>query len=182
MTVTVPISVPTAPLTVAAPVVFIVRLDTPPRFVPETEPKEIGVPAPAPTVNVTSFDKVAFPKVICPVDVPPIVDVPVIETVPKFITPVPAALTVPLIVLELGDVAVTPPVNAFVPTKVSVPVLEKVAAFVIVPPPLIATLYPATAVFKVVAVNAPVNVIVPVVAVNVTVAAFTVLLNVVPPD
>jgi len=118
--------------------VFIVRLDTPLEAVPETEPKEIGVIAAAPTVNVTSSDKIALPKVICPVDVPPTVEVPVIETVPKFITPVPAALTVPLIVLELGDVAVTPPVNAFVPTKVSVPVLEKVAAFVIVLPPLIA--------------------------------------------
>ena len=84
--------------------------------------------------------KVAFPKVICPVDVPPIVDVPVIETVPKLMTPEFAALTVPLIVLELGDVAVTPPVNAVVPTKVSVPVLEKITAFVIVPPALITTL------------------------------------------
>ena len=119
-------------------VVLIVKFGAPPE--PLTVPKVIGVAAPAPTVNVVPVAKVAFPKVICPVDVPPIVDVPVIETVPKFITPVPAALTVPLIVLELGDVAVTPPVNAFVPTKVSVPVLEKVAAFVIVPPPLIATL------------------------------------------
>ena len=49
-------------------------------------------------------------------------------------------MIVPLIVFELGDVAVTPAVNAVVPAKVSVPVLEKVAAFVIVPPPLIATL------------------------------------------
>ena len=142
MIVTVPISVPTAPLTVAAPVVFIVRLDTPLRAVPETEPKEIGVIAPAPTVNVTSFDKVALPKVICPVDVPPTVEFPetVTAVVPKLITPVPAAVIVPLIVFELGDIAVTPPVNVFVPIKASVPVLEKVAAFVIVPPPLIATL------------------------------------------
>ena len=42
VTVTVPMSVPTAPLTVTAPVVFIVRLDAPLRAVPVTEPKEIG--------------------------------------------------------------------------------------------------------------------------------------------
>ena len=175
-------SVPTAPLTVTAPVVLIVRLETVPLSVPVTVDKEIGVAAPAPTVNVTPSDKVAAPIVICPVDAPPIVEVPVIETVPKLITPVPAALTVPLIVLELGDVAVTPPVNAVVPTKVRVPVLEKVTAFVIVPPALIATLYPAAAVLSVVAVKAPLNVIVPVVAVNVTVEALTVLENVVPLD
>ena len=128
---------PTAP-TEAVLVVLIVKFGVPAE--PLTVPKEIGVAYPAPTVNVTPSDKVAFPKVICPVDTPPIVEVPVIETVPKLITPVPAALIVPLIVLELGDVAVTPPVNAVVPTKVSVPVLEKVTAFVIVPPPLIATL------------------------------------------
>jgi len=140
VTVTVPISVPTAPLTVTAPVVLIVKLETEFNAVPVTEDKEIGVSAPAPTVNVLLSDKVAAPIVICPVDAPPIVESPVIETVPKVITPVPAALTVPLIVLELGAVAITPPVNAVVPAKVSVPELEKVTAFVIVPPPLIATL------------------------------------------
>ena len=66
--------------------------------------------------------------------------------------------------------------------KVTVPVLEKVAASVIVPPALIATLYPAATVLSIVAVKAPLNVIDPVVAVNVTVVAPTVLENVVPPD
>ena len=97
---------PTAP-TEAVLVVLIVKFGVPAE--PLTVPKEIGVAAPAPTVNVVPAAKVAFPKVICPVDVPPIVEVPVIETVPKLITPVPAALTVPLIVLELGDVAVGEP-------------------------------------------------------------------------
>ena len=120
------------------PVVLIVKFGVPAE--PLTVPREIGVAPAAPTVNVTPSDKVALPKVICPVDAPPIVEFPVIETVPKVITPVPAALTIPLIVLELGAVAITPPVNAVVPAKVRVPVLEKVAAFVIVPPPLIATL------------------------------------------
>ena len=40
----------------------------------------------------------------------------------------------------LGRVAVTPAVNAVVPVRVRVPELEKVTAFVIVPPPLIAIL------------------------------------------
>ena len=55
--------------------------------------------APAPTVNVIPFDTIALPKVICPVDVPPTVEAPVIETVPKLITPVPASVIFPLIVL-----------------------------------------------------------------------------------
>jgi hypothetical protein len=65
--------------------------------------------------------------------------------------------------------------------KVTEPELENVTAFVIVPPALIAILY-APPVPSVVAVKAPVNVIVPVVLVNVTVAALTVLENVVPAD
>ena len=50
---------------------------------------------------------------------------------PKVMTPVPAALTVPLTVMALGAVAVTPPVNAVVSPplpKVTVPVLAKVVA------------------------------------------------------
>jgi len=65
--------------------------------------------------------------------------------------------------------------------KVTEPELENVTAFVIVPPALIAILY-APAVLSVVAVKAPLNVIDPVVAVKVTIAASTVLENVVPPD
>jgi len=68
--------------------------------VPVIVDKVIGVAAPAPTVNVTPSAKVAAPKVICPVDVPPTVEFAVTETgvadVPtKLITPVPAAVTVP---------------------------------------------------------------------------------------
>ena len=50
---------------------------------------------------------------------------------PKVMTPVPAALTVPLTVMALGAVAVTPPVKAVVSLplpKVTVPVLAKVVA------------------------------------------------------
>ena len=58
------------------------------------------------------------------------------ETVPRLITPVTAAVTVPFTVTVLGAVAVMPPVNAKVPPLVpnaKVPVLLKVAAFVMVP-------------------------------------------------
>jgi hypothetical protein len=126
------------------PVVLIVKLEDKPLAVPVTVDKVIGVPFPAPTVNVTLSAKVAAPKVICPVDVPPTVELPVTLTPvlesPRVITPVPAAVTVPFKLMLLGAIAVTPPVKAVVPAKVSVPVLEKVAAFVIVPPPLIAML------------------------------------------
>ena len=92
----------------------------------------------------------------------------------------------PAIFTWLGAIAVTPFVNVSVSLaaspKVTVPVLEKVAASVIVPPALNATLYPAATVLSVVAVKAPLNVIDPVVAVNVTIAALTVLENVVPAD
>ena len=60
-------------------------------------------------------------------------DVPVIFNVlppPKFITPVPEACIVAVvIVLVVGAVAITPPVNAVVPPlSVKVPVFEKVVA------------------------------------------------------
>ena len=126
--VTVPMSVPTAPLTVTAPVVLIVKLEAVPLAVPVTEDKLNVFALPVPTVKVTPSAKVAAPNVIFPVDVPPTVEFPetVTPVVPKLITPVPAAVIVQLIVLELGAVAVTPPVNAVVPTKVTVPVLANV--------------------------------------------------------
>ena len=108
------------------------------RFVPVTVDKVMfAAYAPPPTVNVTPSAKVAAPKVIAPVDVPPTVEFPetVTALVPKLITPVPAAVIVPLIIFELGDVAVTPPVNAIVSPpfpRVTVPVLEKVVAPAIV--------------------------------------------------
>ena len=133
VTVTVPIADPTVP-TETMPVVLIVKFGVPEE--PLTVPKVIGVPAPAPTVNVTPSDKVAAPKVICPVDVPPTVEFPetVTPVVPKLITPV-SAVIVPLIVLELGAVAITPPVNTVVSPpfpKVTVPRLEKVVVPAIV--------------------------------------------------
>ena len=95
-------------------------------------------------------------------------------------------LMLPLSVLELGAVAVSPPVKTKVPPavpKVKVPVLIKVTASVIVPVLAFrAKLYACAAVFKVVAVRAPLKAIVPVVLVRVTIEAPTVPLKVVPPE
>ena len=63
------------------------------------------------------------------------------------------------------------------------PVLAKVTALVMVPvEPFNCRLYPADVVFKVVAVNAPLKAIVPVVAVKVVVVSLTVLVKVVPAE
>ena len=63
------------------------------------------------------------------------------------------------------------------------PVLAKVTALVMVPvEPLSWRLYPAAAVFNVVAVRAPLKAIVPVVAVKVVVVSLTVLVKVVPEE
>ena len=137
VTVTVQISVPTI-LTETVPVVLIVRLEDEPPAVPVTVHKVIfAAYAPPPTVNVAPSAKVTAPKLIAPVDVPPTVESPetVTAVVPKLIAPVPAAVIVPLIIFELGVVAVTPPVNAIVSPpfpNVTVPVLEKVVAPAIV--------------------------------------------------
>ena len=67
--------------------------------------------------------------------------------------------------------------------RVKVPVFKKDTALVMVPvAPLSWRLYPAVAVFKVVAVSAPLKAIVPVVAVKVVVVSLTVLVKVVPPE
>ena len=137
--VTVPISVPTAPLIVAAPVVWMVRLEVEPLSVPVTDERLKVLAIPVPTVKVTPSAKVAAPKVMLPVEVPPTVELPPtlipVSLSPKVMTPVPAAVTIPLRLILLGAVAVTPPVKAMVSLpfpKVSVPVLEKVTALVIV--------------------------------------------------
>ena len=146
VSVIVPISVPTAPLTLMTPVVFNVKFDTVPLAVPVTAPKLIAFAIPVPTVNVTLSANVASAKVMVPVEPPPTVAfaVTAIAVLPKLMALVPLAAIVPAIDLLLGAVAVTPPVNVSVSDasfpKVTVPVLVKVTAFVIVPPALIATL------------------------------------------
>ena len=93
---------------------------------------------------------------------------------------------VPLSVLALGAVAVIPLVKARVPPlapRAKVPLLLKVTASVIVPVLAFrARLYAALLVFSVVAVSAPLKVIVPVVLERVTVAASTAPPKVVPPE
>ena len=78
---------------------------------------------------------------IVPVEVPPTRELPLTDTGPRSITPVPALVTVALLKMtDEGAVAVMPPVNAVVPAKVNEPVLEKVTALVIVQPEFKATL------------------------------------------
>ena len=127
----VPMSVPTTPDTVTAPVVSRVRSLTAPAAVPVIDPRLMVFAIPVPIVRVTPSAKVAFPKVIAPVDVPPTVEFPdtVTGVLPKLITPVPAAVMLPLMVLPEGAVAMTPPVKARVSPplpKVKAPVLLKV--------------------------------------------------------
>ena len=131
--VTVPMSVPIAPDTETAPVVFKVKFDALPAAVPVTELKLIGAATPVPTVNVVPSAKVAAPKVICPVEDPPTVELAVtLIGVLRLITPVPAAETVPAKLILEGAVAITPPVKAELSVaslpKVSVPVFAKVVA------------------------------------------------------
>ena len=132
---TVPISVPTAPLTVTAPVVLMVRLEDTPPAVPVTAARLIGVAAPVPTVSVVLSAIVAVPMVIWPVEVPPTVELPPTATPvpasPRVMTPVPAAVTLPLRLMLEGAVATTPPVKFRVSPllpRVTVPVLAKVVA------------------------------------------------------
>ena len=133
----VPMSVPTAPPTVTAPVVLIVRLDAVLPAVPLTEDKLIALARFVPTVKVTPSAKVAAPKVMAPVEVPPMMVFALTLTgAPRLIAAVPAAVIVPATLTALGAVATTPPVKAKVPPlapKVTEPVLLKVTALVIVP-------------------------------------------------
>ena len=132
VSVIVPISVPTAPLTLMTPVVFNVKFDTVPLAVPVTAPKLIAFAIPVPTVNVTLSANVALPNVIAPVELPPTVVLKPTLTalVPRLITPVPLAAIVPAIDLLLGAVAITPPVNVVLSVaespNVTVPVLANV--------------------------------------------------------
>ena len=145
VSVSVPMSVPTAPVTLTAAVVFSVRFDAVPPAVPLTLPSVSGVAAPVPTVRVLLSARVALPSVIWPVEAPPTVasSVTLTAVVPRLMTAVPAALMVPAMFFDDGAVAVTPPVNARLSAaaspSVSVPVLRKLTALVIVPPALRAT-------------------------------------------
>ena len=130
----------------------------------------------APIVRSATLIAVAF--VLIEVSAPSVIGPKVIASL--------LLLIVPLSVEALGADAVKPPLKVKVPPlapKARVPVLLKVTALVIVPVLAFrAKLYAWFAVFKVVAVRAPLKAIVPVVLVSVTVAASTAPPKVVPPE
>lgn len=140
-------------------------------------------------MSVLPSDIVAFPKVIAPVEVPPINESPrmviAVLSSPNVITPLPSALTVPETLIVDGAVAVTPAVKVRVELalpRVTLPVFRKLQPFVTVPPAFRATSYPWTAVVKVPSVTAPLKIIScpSVVSVRVRVVALTVEENVAP--
>ncbi len=172
-------------------------------IVPEVPAFKVKLPGPFTVLKVMLFPAEAAPllvvsSVALPVNVvvpeTPIVPALVItEEVPelKFKVPkeIPAAeveaLTVPKIVVVLA-VLVNPPAKVRLGEeplfKVTPPVLIKVVAGVIVPPLLKTRLYPCAAVENAVdTLTAPLNVMAPVVFVNVTVGTVVVPVIVVPP-
>ena len=166
----VPISVPTMPLTVTAPLVFIVRWESALSAVPLTAARDIGVPALLPTVNVTLSDIVTAPMVIWPVEVSPTRDVPVTATgtAPRLMTPIPEALTRPKRFIALCVIAVRPPVKVNESVALLVPsVNDPVFKNVVVPAMVLSapsndTAYaavPAFTVIPVVKVTSPAKVI-----------------------
>jgi hypothetical protein len=189
-----------APLNAIVPVVF-VKVTVPAFTAPlKLVPAELAIvklplpakeePAITPAVPAFRLNALLLLATAPTVMLLPTKDIPALvasnEELPPNVTAfksIAAALvsTVPLTVVVLA-VDVTPFVNTLVPTKVTPPVLEKVAAFVIVLPAFKATIYPCDVVFNAVAVNAPLNAIVPVVLVKVTVPAATLPLKLVPAE
>ena len=154
---------PMAPLLVMAPWVLTVRVSEAPPSVPDTEARDTVRLEPAPTTRSTPLFRVVAARVMVPVEAPPKVasSVTVMALVPKLKTPVPAVLMLPAILLEDGAVAVTPLVKVVVSAAalpmVKVPILAKVTALVMAPPPVMAKLYPPlpTGTVKVGVVTAP---------------------------
>jgi len=116
VSVTTPISVPTASATFTNPEVLIVRLETAPEAVPVTLSRLIGLAIPVPTVSVAPSTSVASPISIRPVAAPPTKLVAVTATA---VLPSPSAIvlvdvfaaTVPAILSALGAVATNPAVK-----------------------------------------------------------------------
>ncbi len=88
---------------------------------------------PVPIVKVLPLVSAVAPKLICPVDVPPMFVVSTTLTLPRLIMPVPAAEIVPSTLTCEGAVAVTPPVNAVVLPVALLRVSEPVLANVVLP-------------------------------------------------
>ena len=145
----VPMSVPTAPAAVTAPVVLRVRSLTAPAAVPVIDPRLMVFAIPVPIVRVTPLAKVALPKVIAPVAAPPTVALADTDTgvllSPKVMVEAPTeAATVPPMVTAEGAVATTPLENVVLPRAapiVTAPVLLKVVVpAIVLLAPVIATL------------------------------------------
>ena len=131
----VPMSVPTAPVTMTALVVLMVKLLTVPAAVPVTAARLIALAMPVPTVRVTLSARVALPRSILPVVAPPTVASAVTETPvlppPRVMVLVPVvAAIVPAMLTEEGAVAVTPSTKVVLSAaslpRVTVPVFRKV--------------------------------------------------------
>ena len=127
-TVTVPMSVPIAPVNDAPPVLLTVRPEAAPPAVPDTLDTKIAPLAPSPRVSVTPSDSLTAPRVSAPLL--PSVTLCVNSVAPRFTAPV--AVIVPPTVTCDGAVAVRLPLNvnwsADASPKTSVPVLLKVVS------------------------------------------------------
>ena len=127
----------TAPLKLVLPEFVIVRLPLPLKVEPRIVP-------PVPPFSVKPFALLVIAPIVMlrPAAVLPAVvftvELPVKVTLPKSMA-APFVATLPLIVVALA-VDVTPLAKVVVPVKLTPPVLEKVAAFVILPPAFNATL------------------------------------------
>ena len=120
--ITAPMSVPTAPLTVAVPVVSIVTCSPTLPVVPVIEPTWIVLATPVPSVRVAVCPSSTSASVMLPVEAPPMAAAPTTVTSvsrsPSVITPVVAAI-VAEIEIAAGAVATTPPANVNVSPPVS---------------------------------------------------------------
>jgi len=124
---------PILPLTLMVAVLFKVRSAVLALVASSTELRLIGEATPVPIVKVLASAMVVAPKVIAPVEVPPMLVSAVTATgLFKSITPVPAAVIVPATEILDCVVAVTPPVKAVLePARlliVKLPVLLKLLA------------------------------------------------------
>jgi hypothetical protein len=127
----------TAPLKLVLPEFVIVRLPLPPKVEPRIVP-----PVPPFSVKPLALLVIAPIVILLPAgELPAVVfkvELPVKVTLPKSMA-APFVATLPLMVVALA-VDVTPLAKVVVPVKLTPPVLEKVAAFVILPPAFNATL------------------------------------------
>jgi hypothetical protein len=127
----------TAPLKLVLPEFVIVRLPLPPKVEPAITPAVPPFIVKPFALLVTAPIVMLLPAGILPAVVFN-VELPANDTLPKSIA-APFVATLPLMVVALA-VDVTPFVKVVVPVKLTPPVLEKVAALVIVPPAFNATL------------------------------------------